>query len=191
MSEPNEVKLPEPVEVKEVVEEKIVDEVVSETAKGPAGIQRRLPNGLLEQEEAFARHYVVTMDAKKAVLEAGYKVSSDDAHRSLASRLMSRPAVQKRIAELRRLAQIRTDVTTDVIVEMIQKTYVAAMEANKFDAANKATELLGKYLGMFNETVTRRPVTPADKDPKEFLQEQAEKYAKAAGLNLSKETGNA
>ncbi|MCI0563154.1 MAG: hypothetical protein MN733_32145, partial [Nitrososphaera sp.] len=66
-----------------------------------------------------------------------------------------------------------------------------AMEDKKYDSANKAAELLGKYLGMFNETVTRRPATPADKDPKEFLQEQAEKYAKAAGLNLSKEGGNA
>ena len=189
---PNEdVKLPEPDELKEVVEGKLDEQLENEAPKGHAGIQRRLPNGLLEQEEAFARHYVVTMDAKKAVLEAGYKVSSDDAHRSLASRLMSRPAVQKRIADLRRMAQIRTDVTTDVIVEMLQKTYLAAMEDKKYDSANKAAELLGKYLGMFNETVTRRPATPADKDPKEFLQEQAEKYAKAAGLNLSKESGNA
>jgi phage terminase small subunit len=125
---------------------------------------------LTDKQEAFVREYMIDLNASQAYLRAGYNVNEATA-RANASRLLTKANILTRIEELQaerakklnidaewvlnRLVQISDRcMTTEPVMEFNYDT--KRMEETgefKFDSsgANKATELIGKHLGMFKD----------------------------------------
>jgi phage terminase small subunit len=75
--------------------------------------------------ELFCREYLADLDAKHACIRAGYSPRS--AHVT-SSRLMQRPQVQARIAELKRQRERRLELTADRVVEEVAALAFANVE---------------------------------------------------------------
>lgn len=138
-----------------VVDEKELMEEAEEEAQGiPAKRSRGGKNvhGLTEMEEAFCINYAKTRDGKKAMREAGYSLGSGNFWTYKAKRILSKPAIQKRISEINTLAAVDVQVTRDIFHQKILNIYERAMADGEYRAANAAMELLGKSLAFFTET---------------------------------------
>lgn len=124
---------------------------------------------LTAKQAAFVKEYLVDLNATQAAIRAGY---SEKTARVKAAQLMALPHVQEAIkAEMAKRAE-RTEVTQDYVLmglkevaeRCLQRVPVVNMAGDQvqdeegrnvwqFNApgANKAFELLGKHLGMFNK----------------------------------------
>ena len=103
---------------------------------------------LLPKRKRFCELYVGCLNAKQAAIEAGYSDKSGGASVS-AARNMKDPAVQQYITELQAEAAERNNVTVDEVIENLRNSITAAKAANQHGPAVRATELLGKTVGMF------------------------------------------
>jgi phage terminase small subunit len=118
---------------------------------------------LMPREEAFAQEYVVDYSAKDAAIRAGYKENSAG---KTANKLLKKERVQRRIDELQAERQERTRVTADWVRDKLVQNVEKAMQAEPVldregnetgeykyqgSVANKALELLGRDIGMFQK----------------------------------------
>lgn len=123
---------------------------------------------LNEKQKIFCEQYMIDLNATQAALRAGY--SEKTAH-SQGSRLLKHVEVRTRIDELKaeRMEELKLD--QQWVLTRLQQISDRAMQQEpvlvwdyasksmiesgeyKFDSngANKATELIGKHLGMFKE----------------------------------------
>lgn len=106
--------------------------------------------------EAFARQYFAHGDRGRAYREAGYKGKRAN---ELAGRLLKRPEVERRIAQMQREAENRTvaDVTKtkDEVYQQLWETVRLADAKNDIAGRNKALELIGKTVAMFTDVMRR------------------------------------
>jgi hypothetical protein len=113
--------------------------------KRPHGRVKAPP--LTPQQEAFA---VLVAKGKctatDAAIRCGYSAKSAD---SIAAQLKANPKVANRIKDIQGKAARRAEQSVAGVLEMLGDTHERAMEIDDLSAANKATELLGKQLGMF------------------------------------------
>lgn len=127
--------------------------------------------GLSEKKERFCREYVIDHNGTRAATEAGW---NEQTASSAASRLLKREEIAARIGELESDAAEACGLTAIGVLRSIMETRDRCMTAeavkkyNKetreyeetgeyvFDSAgaNRANELLGKHLGMFEEKLT-------------------------------------
>ena len=112
-----------------------------ESAKNPT-------RPLTERQENFCREYMRDLNVQGAYVRAGF--SGKDA-KSNAYRVYKLPQVQARIEELKaqRLADNR--VTIERVRDSLLQLAIDAGEQGQVHAAARCWELLGKYLGMFNQ----------------------------------------
>ncbi len=102
------------------------------------------------KEDRFAREYVVDLEPKKAAIRAGYAKKAAGAQ---ATRLLTRVWVKDRIAGLQAALAGRMDLTADGVVKQLMKDHKLAQDAGHHSAAVRATELLGKRLGLWIDRV--------------------------------------
>lgn len=106
-----------------------------------------------EKQEAFCEEYVKDFNGARAARAAGYSV---DTARTIASSLLTKPDIKKRIAELAAKRKERLKVSSDRVIEELAKIALAdgagdmAGFSIELKDKIKALELLGKTAGTFN-----------------------------------------
>lgn len=71
----------------------------------------------------------------------------------VANRLLKNPNIKRRIREIELEAGERNRVTLDEVISNLRTTHEAAFSSGSYAAAVRATELLGRYIGMFTDKV--------------------------------------
>lgn len=94
------------------------------------------------KQEDFVAAYVETLDIKVSAERAG--LSYD-----YARRLVTKSHIKEAIAERRRKAQERTEITTDTVLEGLLREAQGEGPDTHTTARVSAWEKLGKYLGLF------------------------------------------
>lgn len=123
---------------------------------------------LNEKQEMFCQQYIVDYNATQAAIRAGY---SEKTARAQGSKLLTNRNVRAYIDELKAPIIEKTQLDAEWVLTRLQQISDRAMQQEpvmmwdyesksmvetgeyKFDSngANKATELIGKHLGMFKE----------------------------------------
>jgi phage terminase small subunit len=103
---------------------------------------------LRPKQQRFVDEYLIDLNATQAAIRAGYsaKTARQIGEQNL-SKIDIKEAIQARMAAR---AQ-NTEVTQEWVVKAIKKNYEEARTEKEFNAVNKALELLGKHVGMFNK----------------------------------------
>ena len=122
----------------------------------PAGGKPRKCNA---KEDRFAREYVVDLEPKKAAIRAGYAKKAAGAQ---ATRLQTRVWVKDRIAELQSALAGRMELSADNVIKQLMRDHKLAQDAGHHSAAVRATELLGKRLGLFVDRLRTEIDTQSD-----------------------------
>lgn len=122
-------------------------------------------DGLTPKQEAFAREYLVDLNATQAAIRAGY--SAKTAHVA-GVRLLKDVKVAHLLSELQANRSKRTEITADYVLETIRDTVERCRQSEpvkdreghptgewRFDsnAVLKGCELLGKHLALFKDKV--------------------------------------
>jgi phage terminase small subunit len=125
---------------------------------------------LTDKQEAFIREYMIDLNATQAYLRAGYNVKESTA-RANASRLLTKANIVARIEELQAVRAGKLELDAEWVLKRLKEISDKCMQAEpvtkwdyeektlvetgeyQFDStgANKATELIGKHLGMFKD----------------------------------------
>ncbi|MBD8013878.1 terminase small subunit [Planococcus wigleyi] len=123
-----------------------------------------------EKQQRFIDEYLVDLNATQAAIRAGYSERTASAQ---ASRLLTNVNIRARIEELKKTRADRLNLDAYWVLKRLMDISDRAMQAEpvmewdhseqqlvpsgeyQFDSsgANRSTELIGKHLGMFKETV--------------------------------------
>lgn len=120
------------------------------------------PSGFTTREELFVMYYVAgdpraLGNGTKAAIAAGYSKTSAA---KIASDLLAKPKIRAAIdAELKRISQ-KLRITTEKVLQDIERIANKAEKAGEFGAALKGKELLGRNLKMFTDRLEVRDTTP-------------------------------
>jgi len=96
----------------------------------------------------FCHEYVVDLNGQQAAERAGYKAHSA---RQMAYKLLTKRDVVARVAELAEARTATAKLTVDKVLADLELQRALAIEAGDIKAANRASELQGKYLAMFTD----------------------------------------
>jgi phage terminase small subunit len=146
---------------------------------------RRRAGKLLAKQEKWCQIMALgTYSGAEAARLAGY---SDKYANATANRLNKDPLVVARLTELMKEAGKRNEVTVDEIIAGLRDARDDAMANGQLGVAVRATELLGKYLGVFSEKVT----TTHHFDPTKMVRDPARLRSIAKLSQKKKENSNA
>ncbi len=114
-------------------------------------LEKRSARILLPKQEKWVQLMATgRYSGAEAARTAGY--NTKNAHKT-AARLNKNPLILEKLNKLMSDAGERNDVTLDEVISALRSARDEAMANGNFSAAIRATELLGKYLGMFTESV--------------------------------------
>ncbi len=114
-------------------------------------LERKAARILLPKQEKWVQLMATgRYSGSEAARTAGY--NSKNAHKT-AARLKKDPLILEKLNKLMSEAGERNDVTLDEVISALRTARDEAMASSNYSAAIRATELLGKYLGMFSESV--------------------------------------
>lgn len=125
---------------------------------------------LTEKQKAFVREYLVDLNATQAAIRAGY---SPKTATEQGSRLLTNVNVRARIEDLQNQRAEKLELDAEWVLRRLKDISDRCMQAEPvmkwdyegrklvetgeyaFDSqgANKATELIGKHLGMFKDKI--------------------------------------
>ncbi len=120
-------------------------------------------NNLTPKQQMFAVEYLVDLNATKAAIRAGY---SEDSARAIGSENLTKPDIQKAIAEAMEHRAKRVQVNADYVISNIKSTVERCSQAEpvldkegertgeyrfEANAVLKGCELLGRHLKMFTD----------------------------------------
>jgi len=108
-------------------------------------------SGLTKKQKRFCEEYLVDLNATQAYIRAGYSAKSNNIARVESSKLLTKPNIQQKIAELQKEQSERTKISADNVINELQKIAFAETEISGKEKM-KALELLGKHLGMFEKS---------------------------------------
>ena len=111
---------------------------------GPESPEARTDPLLNPRHEAFCQHFVLLGNAAYAAVDAGYARPSS---RNQGYRLMRRPAIRARIAEIRRVLARAYCLDAEVLLGKLEAVYQRANENHFFHAAARAVELQARIAG--------------------------------------------
>ncbi len=127
-----------------------------------------------ERHEKFCQEYIANpkLRISEAGLAAGYE------KRQNAWDVFKRQDVQERIAylNLERMADLRVDQY--MVIKNLKDIAEQAIAEGEFSAANKANELLGKHMNMFNEKVELKHSGSVDMNLKVVFEDDGETSTK-------------
>lgn len=123
-----------------------------------------------ERQQRFIDEYLLDLNATQAAIRAGY---SERTAKSQASRLLTNVDIRARIEQLKKTRADRLNLDAYWVLKRLMDISDRAMQAEpvmewdhseqqlvpsgeyQFDSsgANRATELIGKHLGMFKDTI--------------------------------------
>ena len=115
----------------------------------------------------FVDEYVKDYNAKQAAIRAGY---SEKGAKQVGHRLLTYVDVQAAIKRKKATAEVSTTCTVKKVIESLETIQARALELDRLADANRATELIGKHLGVFTDKIE---VTTGTK-PEMSAQERAE-----------------
>lgn len=119
---------------------------------------------MIPRIERFCQEYIVDFNGSAAALRAGFP--GKKSARVRACELLATEPVQQRVAALLAERAERTAITADEVIRGIHGVATRCSAAETFDAsgANRAWELLGKHLGIFErDNAQRRPMSEAER----------------------------
>ena len=102
------------------------------------------------QQERFCQEYVVDLNGTQAAIRAGYSEASATTQ---AADILRRPKVEKRIDELQAQLVGRIQLDAENVLHQLMLDHKDAKAAGHHSAAVRATELLGKRLGLWIDRV--------------------------------------
>ncbi len=129
----------------------------------PARRQRH--RGLTPQLERFCQEYVVDLNGTQAAIRAGY---SEVSAASQAADILRRPRVAARVEVLQAQLTGRIQLNAESVIHQLMLDHKDAKTAGHHSAAVRATELLGKRLGLWIDRVR----TEADDKTDEALADE-------------------
>lgn len=122
---------------------------------------------LTDKQERFCQEYIVDNDATKAAIRAGYSPKTAG---QLGYQLLQKPSIKARINELRTEQTARVQIDADFVLGSLKAVAERCMQAEpvmergedgemvptgefrfEHSGANRALELLGKHLSLFND----------------------------------------
>jgi hypothetical protein len=78
---------------------------------------------------------------------AGFSAQSDHSAETMASRLMQRPDIRNRIAEIAQFSVEKSEIDASNLLSKAERVYHQSVEDREHGSANKAIELQGKLSG--------------------------------------------
>lgn len=132
------------------------------------------------RHERFAQALAKGLSGKAAYVEAGFR-ARDHAAEVEGSKLLRKPEVSARIAELQARQVRRLDVTVETICQELEAARAGAMAARQYSAATAASLGKAKLLGLITdkaeiETTVRRPMRDPGAVRQMSLQEWEERF---------------
>jgi phage terminase small subunit len=136
---------------------------------------------LTPKEAKFVREYLIDLNATAAAKRAGY--SSKTAYR-IGFENLRKPHIQRDLEIARKELEEKTNITPEWVLtslvsvanRCLQQEQVLDRDGNPtgefqfaYAGANKALELVGRHLGMFNDKLLIRKIT----DPDDLTEEEA------------------
>ena len=103
------------------------------------------------KQERFVQEYLVDLNATQAALRAGY---SEKTARSIGAENLSKPDIEKAIADALEARRLRTEITQDRVLEELAAIAFAPLpEVREVKMSDRlvALDKLAKHLGMFTE----------------------------------------
>jgi phage terminase small subunit len=110
-------------------------------------------NPLTPKQQRFVDEYLVDLNAAAAYRRAGYTVRNDNVAGVEGHRLLNTPKIAAVIASARQRQQTRTGLTADWVLNKLLEEAQFTGNGSSQSARIRATELLGKHLGLFKEQV--------------------------------------
>jgi phage terminase small subunit len=108
---------------------------------------------LSPKQQLFVTEYLVDLNAAAAYRRAGYRAKSDHVASVNAALLMAKDSIKQAVAEARARQQTRTGLTADWVLNKLLEEAQFTGNGSSQSARIRATELLGKHLGLFKEQV--------------------------------------
>ena len=103
------------------------------------------------KQERFVQEYLIDLNATQAALRAGY---SGKTARSIGAENLSKPDIEKAIADALEARRLRTEITQDRVLEELAAIAFAPLpEVREVKMSDRlvALDKLAKHLGMFTE----------------------------------------
>lgn len=143
----------------------------------PPSFVKLLTTSLSDKQKRFCEEYIIDLNATQAYLRAGYKSKNENVANAAAARLLANVKVSAYVKELQAARSARTEISADYVLQGLKevaerslqrapvmewdyeaKAKVQARDDDgngiwEFDSngANRAFELLGKHLGIFEK----------------------------------------
>ena len=113
-------------------------------SKDKAGGKR----GLTPKQQRFVEEFLVDLNATQAAIRAGY---SEKTAGAIGVENLRKPAIRSAIEKAQKARAERTEITQDDVIRRLVREADGAGEDTSATARIRATELLGKNIGMFVE----------------------------------------
>ena len=130
-----------------------------------------IKSGLSEKQKKFADEYIKCLNASEAYRKAGYKSDNVNTVKNNSSKLLANAYIQEYVSQRQKKLQEKTEITQEWVLNRLKEISDRCMQEVpvmkrvdgemvetgefKFDSqgAVKATELLGKSLGLFEQKI--------------------------------------
>lgn len=116
---------------------------------------------LTDKQTAFAREYLVDLNATQAAIRAGY---SERTAYSVGQRLLKKVEIQRAVAAAQAKRARRVEIKAEDVLRGVIEVTTQARDSGDLKTALKGYELQGKHLGMWTERV-KQEVTGPDGGP--------------------------
>lgn len=108
---------------------------------------------LTAKQQRFVEQYLVDLNATAAYQRAGYATAPGHSSEAAASRLLSNVKVQAAIAARQTALAAEAGLSQKWVLDRLRKEAEREEEGASHSARVRATELVGKHLGMFKEQI--------------------------------------
>jgi phage terminase small subunit len=106
---------------------------------------------LTPKQARFVAEYVKDLNATQAAIRAGY---SKRTAKAIGCENLTKPDIAAAVAEKQGAIGERLELTAEKVLRDLEQARVNAMATLEWGPAIRASELLGKHLGMFGDRVT-------------------------------------
>jgi len=103
---------------------------------------------LTDKQQRFCQEYIIDLNATQAAVRAGYSIKT--AH-AIGHENLIKPYVKGEIVRLQADKAEKLSLSAEQVLNNLWTVYNRAIETDRLADANKASELLGRHLGMFKD----------------------------------------